>query len=101
MATVSHDESSRLAARRQYRIVDTEPEQAFDDLALLASHICETPIALITLVDANRPWFKERQGGGVAQSSREVSFCSRAIEPSGLFIIPDATADDRFRDNPF
>jgi anti-sigma regulatory factor (Ser/Thr protein kinase) len=101
MATVSHDETARLAALRQYRILDTEPEQAFDDLALLASHICETPVALITLVDADRQWFKARQGVAVTQTSREVSFCSHAIEHSGLFIIPDAREDDRFRDNPF
>jgi anti-sigma regulatory factor (Ser/Thr protein kinase) len=101
MATVSHDETARLAALRQYRILDTEPEQAFDDLALLASHICETPVALITLVDADRQWFKARQGVAVTQTSREVSFCSHAIEHSGLFIIPDAREDDRFRDTPF
>jgi len=101
MATVSHDESSRLAALRQYRILDTEPEIAFDDLALLASHICETPIALISLVDADRQWFKAHPGIAVTQTSRAVSFCSHAIEQSGLFIIPDAREDVRFRDNPF
>jgi len=101
MATVSHDESSRLAALRQYRILDTEPEVAFDDLALLASHICETPIALISLVDADRQWFKAHPGIAVTQTSRAVSFCSHAIEHSGLFIVPDAREDERFRDNPF
>ena len=101
MATVSHDESSRLAALRRYRILDTEPEVAFDDLALLASHICETPIALITLVDADRQWFKAHPGIAVTQTSRAVSFCSHAIEQSGLFIVPDAREDARFRDNPF
>jgi anti-sigma regulatory factor (Ser/Thr protein kinase) len=101
MATASRDETARLAALRQYRILDTEPEQAFDDLALLASHICKTPIALITLVDADRQWFKARQGVAVSQTSRAVSFCSHAIEQSGLFIVPDAKADERFRDNPF
>jgi hypothetical protein len=72
MATVSHDESSRLAALRQYRILDTEPEVAFDDLALLASHICETPIALISLVDADRQWFKAHPGIAVTQTSRAL-----------------------------
>jgi len=101
MATGSRDETARLAALRQYRILDTEPEQAFDDLALLASHICQTPIALITLVDADRQWFKARHGVAVTQTSRAVSFCSHAIEHSGLFIVPDAREDARFRDNPF
>ena len=101
MATGSRDETARLAALRQYRILDTEPEQASDDLALLASHICQTPIALITLVDADRQWFKARHGVAVTQTSRAVSFCSHAIEHSGLFIVPDAREDARFRDNPF
>ena len=101
MATASRDETSRLAALRQYRILDTEPERAFDDLALLASHICETPIALISLVDADRQWFKAHPGVAVTQTSRAISFCSHAIEQSGLFIVPDAREDERFRDNPF
>ncbi|HTI39670.1 MAG TPA: ATP-binding protein [Vicinamibacterales bacterium] len=101
MTTVTRDETARLAALRRYRILDTEPERAFDDLALLASHICETPIALITLVDADRQWFKAHPGIAVTQTSRAVSFCSHAIEQSGLFIIPDASEDVRFRDNPF
>jgi anti-sigma regulatory factor (Ser/Thr protein kinase) len=101
MLTAQHDETARLAALRQYRILDTEPERAFDDLALLASQICGTPIALITLVDADRQWFKARQGIEVAQTSRAVSFCAHAIEQQGLFIVPDAREDERFRDNPF
>lgn len=101
MATAVRDETSRLAALRRYRILDTEPERAFDDLALLASHICGTPIALISLVDADRQWFKAHPGVAITQTSRAVSFCSHAIEQSGLFIVPDAREDERFRDNPF
>ena len=101
MTIAEPDEALRLAALRRYRILDTEPEQAFDDLALLASHICATPIALITLVDADRQWFKAHPGVAVTQTSRAISFCSHAIEQSGLFIIPDAREDARFRDNPF
>jgi anti-sigma regulatory factor (Ser/Thr protein kinase) len=101
MPTVHHDETARLTALREYRILDTEPERAFDDLTLLASQVCGTPIALITLVDANRQWFKARTGIAATQTSRAVSFCSHAIEQSGLFIVPDARADERFRDNPF
>ena len=101
MSTVNHDEAARLAALRQYRILDTEPERAFDDLALLASHICETPIALITLVDADRQWFKARTGLAATETPRAISFCTHAIRDHGLFIIPDARDDERFRDNPF
>ena len=100
MVALSDDETARLAALRKYRILDTEPERAFDDLALLASHICGTPIALITLVDADRQWFKARTGTSLTETSRAISFCSHAIEQRGLFIVPDAREDDRFRDNP-
>ena len=98
---VQDDETARLAALRQYRILDTEPERAFDDLALLASHICETPIALITLVDADRQWFKARTGIAETETPRAISFCAHAIRQHGLFIIQDARKDERFRDNPF
>jgi anti-sigma regulatory factor (Ser/Thr protein kinase) len=100
MMTVPHDETTRLAALRRYRILDTEPERAFDDLALLASQICGTPIALISLVDADRQWFKARRGTTLTHTSRAVSFCSHAIEQRGLFIVRDAREDERFRDNP-
>ncbi len=78
-------ETERLAALRRYRILDTKPEQAFDDLTLLASHICDTPFALITLVDADRQWFKARFGIAFTQTSRSISFCSHAIEQTGLY----------------
>jgi anti-sigma regulatory factor (Ser/Thr protein kinase) len=93
-------EAERLAALRRYRILDTDPERAFDDLALLASQICGTPIALITLVDAERQWFKARVGVSVQETSRSVSFCAHAIRQHGLFVVPDAQRDDAFRDNP-
>jgi anti-sigma regulatory factor (Ser/Thr protein kinase) len=98
--TVKDDETARLAALRQYRILDTEPERAFDDLALLASHICQTPIALISLVDADRQWFKARIGMDATETPRAVSFCTHAIEDHDVFIVPDAHDDERFRDNP-
>ncbi len=97
---MSANESERLKALRQYKILDTKPEQAFDDLALIASHICGTPIALITMVDEDRQWFKARIGTDVHETARSISFCSHAIEQKGVFTVPDATLDPRFRDNP-
>jgi anti-sigma regulatory factor (Ser/Thr protein kinase) len=100
MPRVALDEASRLAALRRYRILDTEPERGFDDLTLLASHICGTPIALISLVDADRQWFKSRVGMTTSETSRAVSFCTHAITRPDIFIVPDTTADERLRDNP-
>ncbi len=94
------DEASRLKALHKYRILDTKPEQAFDDLTLLASQICGTPIALISLVDENRQWFKSKVGVKIQETSRSVSFCSHAIQQQGIFLVPDALSDARFRDNP-
>jgi anti-sigma regulatory factor (Ser/Thr protein kinase) len=94
------DEAARLKALHKYRILDTEPEQAFDDLTLIASQICGTPIALISLVDENRQWFKSRVGVNVQETPRSVSFCAHAIQQTGIFVVPDALNDARFRDNP-
>ena len=94
------NETERLGALRKYRILDTEPERAFDDLAELASQICGTPIALISLVDENRQWFKSHVGVAAHETSRSVSICSHAIQQRELFIVPDALEDSRFRDNP-
>lgn len=95
------DEPARLAALHRYRILDTAPEQRFDDLTLLASQICETPISLITLIDSDRQWFKSRLGLDVEETSRGVAFCAHAIREPGIMQVPDATDDARFRDNPF
>jgi anti-sigma regulatory factor (Ser/Thr protein kinase) len=95
------DEEARLVALRRYRILDTEPEGGFDDLTMLASQVCGAPIALISLVDADRQWFKSRVGLSIAETSRAVSFCTHAIQQRDLFVIPDAAADARVRDNPF
>jgi len=94
-------ESARLSALSRYHILDTEPEEAFDDIARLAALLCQTPIALITLVDKNRQWFKATVGLEARETPRECSFCAHAItHPTELMVIPDATADERFSRNP-
>jgi anti-sigma regulatory factor (Ser/Thr protein kinase) len=98
--TATDDETARIAALRRYRILDTDPERAFDDLTMLASHICGTPMALITLIDTDRQWFKSRVGVTPSETSRTISFCAHAIRQPDLFIVPDARADARLRDNP-
>jgi GAF domain-containing protein len=94
------NEAERLKALHQYRILDTKPEQAFDDLTLIASQICGVPIALISLVDEDRQWFKSRIGVEIGETSRSVSFCAHAIQQQGIFTVADALNDARFRDNP-
>jgi len=98
---VPSDEPARLEALKRYRILDTDPERAFDDLTMLASYICGTPIALITLIDENRQWIKSRVGVTIAETTRSVAFCNHTIEQRGIMIVPDAREDARFRENPF
>jgi anti-sigma regulatory factor (Ser/Thr protein kinase) len=97
---VTTNETTRLDALQKYHILDTDPEEAFDDLTLLASQICGTPIALISLVDEDRQWFKSRVGLAAEETSRSISFCTHAIQQPGLFLVPDALDDERFRENP-
>lgn len=92
-------EAARLGALRKYRILDTAPEEAFDDLTLLASQVCGVPIALISLVDEDRQWFKSRVGVAATETARSISLCTHAIEQPDLFIVEDTLSDDRFRDN--
>jgi GAF domain-containing protein len=99
-APVPPTEARRLKVLWQYEVLDTVPEDIFDDLAELAGYICEAPIALISLVDESRQWFKARIGLDTRETSRDISFCAHAILQPGLFIVPDATKDERFRDNP-
>ncbi len=95
------NESERLKALSDYHLLDSSPEQAFDDLALLASQICGCPIATMTLIDEHRQWFKARVGLAAQETPREHAFCAHAIlDPQNLTIVPDATRDHRFADNP-
>ncbi|MEQ8352546.1 MAG: PAS domain S-box protein [Leptospiraceae bacterium] len=95
-----NQEKQRLAALYSYEILDTDAEQAFDDLVAMASFICKTPISLVSLVDSGRQWFKARVGIDIQETSRDVSFCSYAIQERGVFEIEDASTDERFYLNP-
>jgi serine/threonine protein kinase len=90
------NEAARLAALHQYRILDTDPEQAFDDLTFLASHVCGAPIALITLVDADRQWFKSKVGLSLRETARNISFCTHTIMQTEVLMVRDALQDERF-----
>jgi signal transduction histidine kinase len=95
------DEEDRLAALYSYNIMDTAEEQDFDDLTALASAICQTPIALISLVDNKRQWFKSHKGLHIRETPIDQSFCAHAIENNtDVFQIEDATVDKHFADNP-
>ena len=94
------NEIERLKALHDLRILDTPREAVFDDLAFLAAHVCDTPIALVTFVDGSRQWFKARVGLETTETPRDVAFCSHAILGDDIFEVPDAHADSRFADNP-
>lgn len=94
-------EAQRLKALHQYNILDTPAEDFFDDIVLLATLVCNTPIALITLVDSTRQWFKAKIGIEAIQTAREISVCQYALaHPDNVLVISDVTHDARFTDNP-
>jgi PAS domain S-box-containing protein len=93
-------ETGRLAALQRYEILDTDPEAAFDEVTALVAESLDMPVALVSLVDSNRQWFKSRVGMEPRQTARDVSFCGHAVLQDEVLEIPDATKDDRFHDNP-
>jgi GAF domain-containing protein len=99
---IPNDEPQRMEVLREYKILDTPPEAVYDDIAHVAAGVCDTPLALITLVDGTRNWFKARVGveEELTESPRDISFCGHAILRKDIFEVCDATFDERFADNP-
>ncbi len=95
------NEYKRIADLQSYNILDTLPEEDYDNITLIASQICNTPISLLTMVDNDRQWFKSRVGLDAPETPREYAFCAHAInEPAVPFIVEDSRSDNRFHNNP-
>lgn len=92
------DEELRLRVLKEYKILDTEAEQAFDDITYLASTVCRTPISLVTLIDKDRQWFKSHRGTSLQQTPLDTSMCAHVVRDRSPLIVPDITNDPRFRD---
>src|SRR4028118_617742 len=88
------NESARLEVLRQFEILDTDPEESFDELTRLAAHLCHTPIAVITLIDAHRQWFKSRVGLTPSETASGMLFCDHAIMQPGTLVVRDGLEDD-------
>jgi GAF domain-containing protein len=100
-APIPANEPERLQSLNEHELLDTLPEEVYDDITRLASEITGTPISLITLIDQDRQWFKSRHNYTVEESARQVSFCAHAILQSNeVMVVPDARYDERFHDNP-
>ena len=94
------DEDDRLHELDAYDILDTPPEDSYDDIARLAAHVCDTPVALISFIDGSRQWFKAKVGTDVTETPRDIAFCAHAILKNDLMEVHDATLDERFVENP-
>jgi GAF domain-containing protein len=95
------DEAERVRTLHEFDILDTKAEKVFDDLTRLATYICRTPMAAISLIDSDRQWFKSAVNIHVPETPRDVAFCAHAILEPGTLVVPDALNDVRFKDNPF
>lgn len=100
IAPLPADETQRLEALRALQILDTPPEERFDRITRLAQRLFDVPIATVTLIDANRQWFKSKQGLENSESTRDVAFCAHTILQDDAMVVPDTLQDDRFHDNP-
>lgn len=100
MFQVPANEAERLAALVNYGILDSEFEESFDRVTRVAANVFGTPIALVSLLDGTRQWFKSAVGLTVRETPREISFCTHAILGPEVFVVPNASADPRFADNP-
>jgi len=99
-AAIPTNEQERLDALRSYGILDTDAEEEFDAITRLAAYLCGTPVALISLVDATRQWFKSRHGLPIEDTTRALSFCGHAINGENALVVEDAALDPRFAQNP-
>ncbi|WP_348945111.1 GAF domain-containing protein [Chitinibacter sp. FCG-7] len=97
---VASDEALRIATLRNFLILDTPPEERFDNLTRVAASFFRVPIALISLVDVNRQWFKSACGLDASETARDISFCGHAILQNDVMIVENALLDSRFADNP-
>ena len=99
-APLPDNEPERLKVLNHYQVLDSPPEEEFEDLVYLASEICQAPVSLISFIDKKRQWFKARRGLEVSETPRDHAFCAHAILKEEVMIVPDALRDPRFFKNP-